>query len=144
MVETIVSPVEVLTPGVTREWLSDNQILVYTVTSISRPVVNMWIDSLLNDIKNWPADKPFLYMGDYSHRNITITPYVKQRSAELYRVRKDIHGRVAMIVPQSIAGYMIQFTIKRRQNRIKARYEEQAFFNRASGLTWLEQLVATK
>jgi len=92
------SLIQTIGNGVTRELLSDNKIIAYTLTSTSRSAVDAWIEALLQEVTNWSYDRPLRLLIDQSPlAEVPITPYMKFRLAELAKLTKGKPSHTAVV-----------------------------------------------
>jgi hypothetical protein len=132
---TASSGIEHLSPTVTREWLFDRQIVVYTLADPRRETVDTWINAFRSDIMNWPADRPFLVIHDFSVKGSASTPYARTRAQELVDMRPEVRGRAAVVLPQSsITIAMIQVFLSRQRKTART---QRAFARREQAIAWL-------
>ncbi len=126
--------VEWLSAGVSREWLFDKKVAVYTVLNASRESVDTWAETCKTDINNWPANQPVLLMHDLSAKGIALTPYARERSQAIAATRPESRGRIAVVLSSSLAASLIQLFLRteKRTPRI-----HRAFSSREKGLAWL-------
>ncbi len=129
------SSIERLTPGLTREWLYDGTIVVYTLVDAHRETIDAWIDAFKADIGRWPAERPFLLMHDFSVKGVISTPYARSRAQELVDARPDVKGLAAIVFPRnSLMITMIQLFLSRQRHAARI---QRAFPSREQGLAWL-------
>src|SRR5512144_1348868 len=89
------SPVEAIAPGLTRQWLCDRQIVVFRISSVSREVVDAWIDTVKATMESWPANRPYLAIHDMTSEKIALTPYARARAEELLPLAAKAPGYAA-------------------------------------------------
>ncbi len=131
----VASNIEQISPSVTREWLFDRQIVVYTLANPRRDTVDAWIDAFRSDIMSWPADRPFFVVHDFSVKGSASTPYARTRAQELVDMRPQLKGRAAVVLPQSsITIAMIQVFLSRQRKTART---QRAFARRDQAIAWL-------
>ncbi len=131
--------IEIIIQGLTREWLFERQIVVYTLTSASRDAVDAWIDTGFATMKSWPADRPYLAIHDVSSPNLTMTPYARQRAREIAKQLPPHLTRSAAIVRKDMFGQAIRLFIKLDMLRVHPTLERKVFFTREAAVAWLKE-----
>ena len=127
---------EQVSPGLTREWLCDKRVVVYTLANVHRSTIDTWIDAFKADILNWPADQTYLVMHDFSTKKVDATPYGRHRAEELLWLRRELKGRAAIVLPHTIAAALIQVFVRIAQTKGTPRVQ-QVFTSRDAALKWL-------
>jgi hypothetical protein len=129
---------EQLVPGLIQYWLMDRQIVVYKASAVSRLAVDTWVASVKEVMRNWPADRPYLALHEFTDKHIMLTPYARKRAEELSREPLHVPGYAAIILPQSFAAQLIRLFLRAQRFR---GVENQAFFSVDGGLAWLKTKV---
>jgi hypothetical protein len=129
---------EELTPGLTRQWLLDEQIIVFKATAATRHVTDIWIDSVKDVMLKWPKNRPYLVIHDFRHQNIAFTPYARSRAEELIRVPISVPGYAAIIIPKSFVGQIIKLFMRTQKS---FGIENRLYFNYDEGLSWLKSKI---
>jgi hypothetical protein len=128
------SSTELLAPGVRREWLCGNQVVVYVATDVHRESIDAWVAAFKADINMCPPGQTFRVIHDFSARAIMATPYARQRAEELTRYRPEIPARVAMIFPKTIFATVLSLFISQHINSTR---ERKMFATREEAVRWL-------
>ena len=126
---------EELTQGLLRYWLFDKQIVVYKATASSREVVDAWIDSVKDVMRNWSKTQPYLVIHDFRDHNIAFSPYARSRAAELIKVGVHVPGYAAIVLPQNFVSTVIRLFMRTQKSH---GIENRLYFDFEEGLTWLE------
>ncbi len=127
--------VEQLSPGLTREWLCDRRIVVYTVTDVRRESVDAWVDTFKTDTMNWPANQPMLVIHDFTAPGAVASPYARARAQEIVEVCPEVKGRAALVLSPSVFNSLIHLFLN-RQNASTPRVRK-TFMSREQALAWL-------
>ncbi len=127
--------VERLSRAVTREWLCDGQIVAYTVTDAHRESVDTWANAFKADIMNWPLDRPFRVLHDFSAQRAVSTPYARTHAQELVLLRPEIKGRAALVLSGSLVNSLIHVFLN-RQSESTPRVRK-TFLSRDQAIAWL-------
>ncbi len=125
---------EQISPSVSREWLFDKRIVVYTVMDAHRESIDVWAGTCTADIASWPGDRPVLIMHDLSARGIALTPYARERSQPMMDMRPEAKGRVAIVLQPGIAASLIQLFLRPERKAPRVR---RAFTSREKAIEWL-------
>jgi hypothetical protein len=132
-----VSPaIETVAPGITLEWLYDGRIPVFTMATVARASIDAWIERLKKLTREWQADRPFLSMHDISDKNVGATPYFRGRVEEIPTWRPEGEAHIALILPRTIQGKVIQMFVQARKGQ-----PVRIFFTREEGLAWLAKFL---
>jgi hypothetical protein len=135
-----IEPTEtVVDEGATLELIENETIGLITMRSITRATVDEWFDINVKLLTTWAKDKPYMVIHDASDRRVTITPYMRARVNDLYKMNLRKDGYAAVILPKSITAQVIQVFMRylRTEPMIV-----QVFFNREDAVAWLKRIVA--
>jgi hypothetical protein len=132
---------EELAPNVTREFLSDGRIVVFSLGSASREAVDIYIYYLKATGDDYPNDITYCLVHDFS-KLPTITPYIRQ---QLDDVVKHFEGKfpaikVAVIAQPAIYGRITSNFVQRDLDTPDG-VERRVFQDQAEAITWLESLI---
>ncbi len=131
--------VEQVTPSVTFEWILDGRACLMALADMKRETVDAWADKIAAVAREWPADRPFAAMYDVSASWIGLTPYVRERSAGLAKLRPELPWAYnAIILPRNV---MTQFMALFVRTSERKKIDAKAFFSREEGLTWLKKVL---
>ncbi len=122
---------------VTREWIDNKRIVIYRIYGITREAVDEWITSAFEIFKLWPATEPLLVVYDFSESGgLSITPYIRKRTAELAEARPELMGRAAVILPRTIGAQAARIfvLISLKKNRVR-----RVFFTVDEALAWIRK-----
>jgi hypothetical protein len=139
---TISPPIEELGHGLKRQWLHEGRILTLTIPpEAARAVSDAWAEATLAAMAEWPNERPFLALHDFS-----VSGFSRYGSAKADEVVKAIpphlQGRVALVVTNNVFGNMIRVGSRGMMLFMtKQRLESRFFTNRDAALTWLEELL---
>ncbi|MCC7449677.1 MAG: hypothetical protein IT324_19820 [Anaerolineae bacterium] len=126
--------IEQLSPTLSREWIADGHIVVYTLQDGTRTTIDRWVKAFTADIAAWPEDRPFLVIHDFSARQVTTTPYGREGGDKLVNVRPEVKGRVAVLLPKTIAAHLIRLFL---DQHTKGGRERRIFTSREDAIKWL-------
>ena len=130
--------VEKIAPGITCEWLHDRALMTYTVRSVARPSVDAWLKHIKQHMMAWPLDRPHLVLQDLSDETTGSTPYVRERTQEIVKWRPELKTHLALILPRTFQGRMIQFFVQAQRDSVA-----RIFFSSTEGLAWLQSYLPT-
>lgn len=129
------SPVEQVMPGMTRQWLLDRRIVVFTMTSPSREVSDGWINTVKATMENWPSDRPYLAIHDLTSNKMSLTPYARKHAEELIPLSAMAPGYAAIILPRSFIAQVIRVFLRTQKQQGN---QNLVFFSRQEALEWLK------
>ena len=127
--------VEELSSGLTREWLYDGQIVVYTVKDVRRETIDAWLETFTTDIMNWPADGIFRVVHDLSIAG-GITPYGRTRGQEMFNTCPEVLTWAALVLPDTFVNDLIRIFLRTQSTHTESRVRE-CFTTREDALKWL-------
>ena len=131
--------VEQLSAGITLERLHDGQILVFTITDVSRMTLDSWVNAIKSNTAGWRDDQKYFALNHFDGKNVSLTPYLRAKIEELADWRPAQRGCVAMVLPRTFfAKLMTLFLPAMKSQNIQSRL----FFTRDEGLAWLEKSLA--
>ncbi len=125
---------EEISLSIMREWLENRRIVVYTVRDTTRATVDICYDQMSKTYQEWPADRIYLGLNDFSGKGSVLTPYVQKRLRDLQAVRPDLHGYVAIVMPQGLLGQLVRLFVRANPAPVR---KYNVFFSRTDGLRWL-------
>jgi hypothetical protein len=124
--------------GVTREWLYDKRILVVTRSTTTRESVDVWFNVLKQSHEEWPSDKVYLLLSDFS-AGYAHSPYVTARTKELAALpRKGYMIYTAVVLPKSFTLSLVAMIMNSVQHLRRRDLYVRLFFDRAEALAWLK------
>ena len=139
MTIAVETPIEQLAEGLTRHYLYDKQIVVFTVEDIHQHTIDAWAEAVKHEVLNWPAERPFLNIHNFLNvKNMSFTPYIRKKSAELTPLAPDKVGRTALVLPRSLVSQIVHYFLRTQQLRVRPR---QVFFKMDDALQWCEALL---
>lgn len=129
-----------LSPHITREDLCNGQIVVFTLTDMTRATVDLWIDACREVMDACFAEgRPMLILQDLSRQGVVNTPYSTERGKELGDLYPDLRGRTAFLLPPNQEGLRIKLFMRRTMNQQTR--QRTAFDTREEALEWLAKWV---
>lgn len=134
------SPVEEdLGHGISRRWLDDGKIAIYTTYDTGRASVDTWAGHVIADARNWDPDLPYLIVHDF--KKISITPYSRRKAEEVCRAySRDLRGRFGLVVQPGPIGLTFRlFTQRTLKRLVPPGLQEGYFGNLEDALDWLGQ-----
>jgi hypothetical protein len=128
-----------IAPGVSRQELHEGRIVILQIATVAREAVDAAYETVL-EVHQRCEEKGqlFLFAYEVSSPQMFMTPYIRSMVNKLNVVNPQIHGRVAVILPQSSMGVLLQIfvSVLRSSNRPK-----RVFFSRDEAIQWLEELL---
>ncbi len=133
--------VENLGHHVTREYLYDGQIVVYTVVGGGQNITDAWADAMIAEISAWDVAKPYLSLQDMSQSGISA--YGKKRTDDIMKsIQPGMQTHFAILVGETLFGRFIKMLTQSLANLHKeTEFHYQFFTTRQEGLSWLESCL---
>lgn len=138
-------------PGVIEDWYNKREVVVYKLTMVSDTVINQWAEYVIEVLKAWPKDKPYLAVHDLSQAgislqyaamvnfdmmNIGITIAGRNLAEALFDAHPNWLGRVAVNFNLSLSGQTNR-TLMSFLDRDHPSIQYKTFYNRTKCLRWL-------
>lgn len=128
---------EYVAPKVARRWLDSGAIIWFSIEAVDREVIDAWGRAAEEAIMNWPADRPFLTVQDFSNcEGLALTPYIRKKGEYLASLRPDLPGRNAVILRHSVVAQAVKMLLIGMKDK---RRERRLFFTPLDGIEWLQQ-----
>jgi hypothetical protein len=127
---------EQLSPKVYRQWIHDNQIVVYKILDGSRESVDTWVNTVVEILKATPPERPYLAVYDIASV-LTMTPYARQRSQEIVNAGLHLEGRYALVLSSSVVAQVIRLFVRREIDRQNRRFARGFFKTQQEAIQWL-------
>jgi hypothetical protein len=125
--------------GTTLEMIEDNTIGLMTLYGVARSTVDEWFDANVKLLTTWPKDKPYLVIHDASDRRTTVTPYMRARVNDLYKMNLRKDGFAAVVLPKSVTSQVIQVFLRYLRTEPMV---VQVFFTRDEAIAWLKRCAS--
>ena len=141
---------EEIKPGLYCEWFFNKRIIAYRLTIVTQGLLETWSNYVIDTLKRWPADRPYLAMHNLSQpgislqyaslvnfdtANIGILPDYREQAETLLAEREQVGSRVAITFSLSLSGKVNKTLADRHKSRSLIDY--RTFYNRARSLAWL-------
>lgn len=129
---------ERLIEGLTRKSLCDGGVIVFTLSSVKREVVDTWVDACLEVMQAYhDRGENLNVLQDFSHPDFALTTYSLRRGEEVAEAYPELRGKTAIVLPQTVMQAQVEIFI--RKKRVSAGYRErQGFISYDEALAWLK------
>jgi hypothetical protein len=146
--------IEELLPGLTQEYLAEQQIICYSLSSPKSVTITAWGEVALENLTNWPRPLPYRALHDlsrpgvglvysmaveYDLANICVTPVKRKMVHPLLCRYPEWSVALAVVVPASLSGHVVK-AITARTHADLEQVRTKFFFDRQAALQWLEKL----
>jgi hypothetical protein len=128
-----VNRIDNFSPTASREWLYGRRILYHTITDSARSTIDCAREMLTDSLTTWTSKQRYLAVEDYSSADISFTPQLQQVFKDIRRIRPDVDGFVAIVLPE---GYVSQL-IRLFDHAHPSIREYGLFYTRGEALDWL-------
>lgn len=94
-----------IAPGLTQEWLHGGQVEFFKLTDATRESVDAWIDTALETLAQWPANRPYyglVQMTLSAAHVIMVNGFARQRIEELAKAFPAIGGYQVILLPRMV------------------------------------------
>ena len=124
-------------------WMYERRVVLYTVTSIKRDVIDLWAEKVHEVMLAWEPNTVYYNIHDYSRVNSFVTtPHLRQKSKESALTRLDLSARTAVVIPKSVMSPITRLFINALPHPKNADRIREMFFTVDDGLAWLERQMA--
>lgn len=146
--------VEDIAFGITREWLFEKRIVVYSVTLMNITTIRIWSNEVLSSLENWSKARPYLALHDLSQPGIGLSYMVLARayllnpaitpqgSAQLQHILSeypDFRVCLAVVLSKEYADLFPPEKVKPLTAH-DPRINTALFFERSEALNWLKKV----
>lgn len=115
----------------------DPMITLIALRDAHRATIDAWVDFGIELREEWPEGQMLLILVDLADSDFSFTRYATKRAQDMMTVRPDIDERVAVIVPSTALGRLIEVSMQ-LANRM-ARVGINVFKTREEAVAWLQQ-----
>lgn len=126
---------EQVTPAITRSWLDEGRIVVFTLSSLTREAVNAGFDAITATMSAW--DTSLMYYGLYIFETAQafLSPYFQHRARELRTLLPEVRGYTAVIAPGAL-GHLLKMATEHMHGTIR---QMTVFPTVSQGTAWLRE-----
>ncbi|MEP7288023.1 MAG: hypothetical protein ABI947_19900 [Chloroflexota bacterium] len=124
----------------THQRLLNRQIVVSKITSVSRDVVDAWINTVKATMENWPEERPYLAIHDLTSDRVSLTPYARTRAEELIPLGAKVPGYAGIVLPKSFVAQLIRLFMRTQR---KQGVHNEIFFSMEEATNWLKSWIGT-
>jgi hypothetical protein len=131
--------------GISCSLLDKGQIvLIKTQGDMSRNAINTWASLIILTIQDWDKEKPLAVLHDLTHPNQGLTPYARERTAELLKhIPNTCQTYSAVVLPPTFMNRIIDMFVRTPIFR-HPHHEIRVFVDTETGLTWLREKLANQ
>ena len=138
------------------QWYAGDAIVAYVLTMMSPKILQIWSDTALDVLNNWPIGKPYLALYDLSYRgvvmsysslvrkkmfNLGITEAGEKQALENIAQRDNFGARIAMHTSARHTGNVGRVFAK--IDSLRDLYDQtvqyDVFYEREAALNWLNK-----
>lgn len=138
-------------PGIVRDWYNKKEVIVYKLTAVSDSIINEWAEYVIEALKAWPKDKPYLAVHDLSQPGVSlqyaamvnfdmmnagVTMGGRKITEALFDAHPEWYGRVAVNFNLSLSGQTNR-TLMSFLDKDHPAVQYKTFYNRTKCLRWL-------
>lgn len=141
---------DVFYPGISREWVAEERVIVYTLQSPQMATLAAWSEAALATFEAWPKDKPYLAVHNISQPgigllycaavdndifNIGVLPQARKRISATLAAHPGWPVALGVVVSGSLTGHLAK--ILYRQNPQEVHFQTKAFLYRDMAVNWV-------
>jgi len=127
--------------GITREWLYDERIVVFTVPNTSNDGIDAWVEATMSTIQAWTPDQLYLAMHDLSFNENSLTPHARKAGIYVSQHSNALLGYQSIILPNTLAATITKFFVNQEIVASSKQMVRRIFYTRYEGLEWLRQYL---
>lgn len=127
--------------GLTRTWLYDRRLAIYTIPNTRRETLDVWGQAVQQMIAEWDPNQMYLVMYDFSSRESALTPYARHWAGQLVEAASHLRGDLVVILPNNLIAQVVRLLLDRQYNVKKPGIRRKVFFKQEDGLAWLKQFI---
>lgn len=127
--------------GVTRGWLHDGRIVVFTLhDDLKRHTMETWAEGVKQTLQDWAKDRPFLVI--HHVKSTILSSHTRYQAEEASRAVPDgMTGRVVVVIPNSAMGHIIRLISLGASRLFRGKLETRIVCDFDEGLVWLEEML---
>lgn len=126
--------------GVTVERLHNNKMWIITFTTLSREMIDIWVDHVRDYRTQQEGTQRYLVYDVSPIKNMGFTNYLRQRSKQLTEEDRDAVGRVAIVIAVNpMVRYLFQMFVEVISQRTQPNLGIKIFNDRHQGIDWVEE-----
>src|SRR5687768_14569492 len=111
--DRMVDEVQVINDHLKVEWMCDRRLVVYTVNSIKKEVIDAWSQKVIETMNALPAGQVYYSLHNYTGvDNFMTTPHLRQRSKENTLARPDLSAYTAIVIPKSVMSHITMLFVR--------------------------------
>jgi len=137
------TPIETFKYGITRTYIDEGRIaIIKTEGNMLKNAIDTWASLLILTMQEWDAPQPIAVLHDLSHPAQGLTPYARERAADLMNYRPEgamIYS--AVVLPPTfmnkIIGQFIRLSAFQHPN-----HQARIFVLQDDAIVWLRQQSA--
>jgi hypothetical protein len=131
--------VEDVAPGLTIEWYSNHRIAAFILTTVTQSTIDAFIEAVHQVEQNWAEEQPRLFLYDFAHKEVSLTPYLRQRIEDITTKVMAYEGRTAFVIAKDIISHSMRLFVV--TNFQRSQQNTDIFFTREAGLKWLMETL---
>ncbi len=128
-----------IAPGLTQEWLHGGRVEFFKLTDATRESIDAWIDTALETLAQWPANRPYYGLVQMSlsvAHVVIVNGYARQRIEELLPAFPSVNGYQAILLPRTVMKNVAGF--------VQRLFEESnrpphLFYDMDNAFAWLDE-----
>lgn len=138
-----VSQIDEIIPGITRYWLDEHTISMIVSDDAERHKVDVWANTIIEQIENWPADEPYLAIYDVSRS--ALTPYTRKKSEEVAQkaiamLGEDYPTAYALVLQSGVLGNILKLFVLRDIGRRYPKWNVRVFHKQDDAIAWVRSM----
>lgn len=130
-----VTDLEQVTPAITRSWLDDGRIVVFTLSSLTREAVNAGFDAITSTMAAWDICSTYYGLYIFETAQAFLSPYFQHRARELRTTLPSVRGYTAVIAPGAL-GHLLKMATEHMHGTIR---QMTVFPTVNQGAAWLRE-----
>ncbi|HLA45108.1 MAG TPA: FHA domain-containing protein, partial [Aggregatilineales bacterium] len=127
--------------GVSFEWVSGGQIAVFSVKTISRQPIDLWLRWLETLLQDRKSDQPYLVLYDFSDPRFYLTSYIRGRMRGVLEGFPTLRGREAAVVSHGFLADIVRTYMRRDLRTVSEEVQRSIFYDRDTALEWLQEVT---
>lgn len=126
--------------GITRTYLDEGQIvLIKTEGDMSHNAINTWASLLILTIQESDKERPLAVLHDLTHPNQGLTPYTRERTAQVLKsIPENQSTFSAIVLPRTFMNRIIEMFVRTPIFKHPS-HEIRVFPERDLALNWLRE-----
>ena len=135
---------EQVAPHIRLEYIEQGQIVIWTVRTVDRVQLDLYLQRALEIVRNWPSNRPYVHVEDFADPAIGATPVVRDLTARISSAlaERNLLNVTALVVSKTLTAQIARVAMSRLSRN--ERRVANMFFTRDEAISWARKQIGTQ